>query len=118
MIPSSLAMEGADAAERIAYQLISMPMDSPRARAFWAIVGCLVADAAAQPTQWNYKVPYFHQELCERSRWDDPEFMRPSLNTFYRVPLGSHSAYGDMTVEVLQSMVALGDLDPADLENR
>jgi len=46
-------------------------------------VGAIVADAAAQPTHWNYKVTYYHDQLRMMHRWDSPEFACPSLNAYY-----------------------------------
>eukprot|EP00931_Biecheleriopsis_adriatica_P089827 TRINITY_DN63902_c0_g1_i1.p1 TRINITY_DN63902_c0_g1~~TRINITY_DN63902_c0_g1_i1.p1 ORF type:complete len:472 (-),score=69.54 TRINITY_DN63902_c0_g1_i1:581-1996(-) len=118
MIASSLALQGEDALRITVAAVTGLPPNSSRSRAFWAIVGCLVADAAAQPTQWNYKVPYFHETLRSRDRWEAPEFVKPSLNAWYQVPLGSFSAYGDMTLEVLKSLVDSHRLHPDDIERR
>jgi len=118
IVSSSLAMTGGVAGMRLASHLGKLPPGSPQVRAFWAIVGSLVADAAAQPTQWNYNVPEFQEQLQSQGKWDEPEFARPSLNGWYKVPVGSYSGYGDMSMEVLQSLVTCGSLCPEDLEKR
>lgn len=87
-------------------------------RAFWAVLGCLVADAAAQPTHWNYKPTYFEDALRRRNRWENPEFLRPSLNVYYHVPMGCNSCYGDQALQVLKSIVECGGVDPSALEQR
>jgi hypothetical protein len=115
---TSLAATGVDAKTRVGGLLDGIPPNSPEARAFWAIVGCLVADAAAQPTHWNYKISYFHESLRNRNRWDAPEFLRPSLNTYYHLPMGSNSCYGDQAREVLLSLAERAALDPHALERR
>lgn len=89
-----------------------VPQHGPALRAFWTVVGCLIGDAAAQPTHWNYKQSYFHEELRKRDRFDNPEFLRPSLNTYYHLPMGAQSCYGDQALEVLKSIVERGGLDP------
>jgi ADP-ribosylglycohydrolase len=116
--PTSLMMEGVDVSSRILQAVAGIPENTPRWRAFWAIIGALVADAAAQPTHWNYKVTYYQAELKARGRWDEPEFMRESMNAFYRVPLGCHTNYGDQAIEQLRSLVDKGGFDPVDTENR
>jgi len=75
-----------------------------------------VADAAAQPTHWNYKVTYYHAALRDRGCWEAPEFTSPSMNAYYHVPLGSHSCFGDQAATVLRSLVRCGGrVDPNDL---
>jgi hypothetical protein len=57
-------------------------------RALGAILGCFAADAAAQPAHWNYAQTLYQQQLRQLGVWEEPEFMRPSLNAFYRIPCG------------------------------
>ncbi|CAD7966733.1 unnamed protein product [Amoebophrya sp. A120] len=84
-------------------------------RAFYAIVGLLTADAAAQPTHWNYKVTYYHRNLKDLNRFETPEFLCPSQNQYYEVPCGSNSCFGDQAFVILESMARCGKLEVDDL---
>jgi hypothetical protein len=118
-VKTSLRAQGLDAASEVAAAVAQLRPDTPEYRAFWAVVGSLVADAAAQPTHWNYKVTYYHSALKEMGAWDCPEFLTPSINTYYRVPVGSHSCFGDQAATVLRSLVhSGGTVDIDDLTNR
>lgn len=115
-VTSSLTATGIDAERAIADAITGLEPGSPTSRAFWAVVGGLVADAAAQPTHWNYKVTYYQDSLKQAHRWDTPEFLTPSHNAYYRVPCGSHSCFGDQAAVVLQSLVEKGGrVDVSDL---
>mmetsp|Transcript_86529 Transcript_86529/g.253289 ORF Transcript_86529/g.253289 Transcript_86529/m.253289 type:complete len:428 (-) Transcript_86529:698-1981(-) len=115
-VSSSLAATGGDAAAAVAAAVARFEPDSPEYRAFWAIIGLLVADAASQPTHWNYKVTYYHAALKERGCWEAPEFTSPSMNAYYHVPLGSQSCFGDQAATVLRSLVRCGGrVDTTDL---
>eukprot|EP00747_Dinoflagellata_sp_TGD_P183904 gnl/TRDRNA2_/TRDRNA2_39110_c0_seq2.p1 gnl/TRDRNA2_/TRDRNA2_39110_c0~~gnl/TRDRNA2_/TRDRNA2_39110_c0_seq2.p1 ORF type:complete len:422 (+),score=70.71 gnl/TRDRNA2_/TRDRNA2_39110_c0_seq2:75-1340(+) len=107
-VATSLTATGVDAAAAIEELIGGLEPGSPTSRAFWAVVGCLTADAAAQPTHWNYKVTYYQDHLKQANRWETPEFITPSLNAYYRVPCGSHSCFGDQARVVLSSLVASG----------
>ena len=107
-VATSLESTGADAAAAVAKAVDGLEPGSPASRAFWCVVGALVADAAAQPTHWNYKVTYYQDALRQAHRWDAPEFLTPSMNAYYRVPCGSHSCFGDQAAVVLQSLVECG----------
>merc|ERR1712054_328421 len=72
---------------------------------------------AAQPTHWNYKQSYFHDTLQKRDHFQTPEFLRPSLNTYYNLPMGSQSCYGDQAVEVLHSLVECKGVHPYHMVN-
>jgi len=51
--------------------LARLPQGDPAAvRAFWAVVGASVADAAATQSHWNYKIEPFHATLKERGTYD------------------------------------------------
>jgi len=115
---TSFAAQGLDVKTRLATVLQGLEPNSVETRAFWAIVGCLVADAAAQPTHWNYKLTYFHEDLKSHGRWSTPEFLRPSLNTYYHLQMGCNSCYGDQAKEVLYSLNDCRGLDPHRLEMR
>lgn len=114
-VTSSMAARGLDAAAEVREAVAGFAEGSPEYRAFWAVVGTLVADAAAQPTHWNYKVTYYHEALRSLGRWEEPEFVVPSLNAYYRVPLGSQSCFGDQAACVLRSLVRCGGVDPHDV---
>jgi hypothetical protein len=65
---------GAAAAVRLA--LARLPGGDPAAaRAFWAVVGACVADAAATQAHWNYKLEPFHAALKERGAYEVGAFM-------------------------------------------
>lgn len=115
---TSLAAEGVDAKTYVNNVLTGIRPGSLEARAFWSVVGCLLGDAAAQPTHWNYKISYFHADLQDRGRWETPEFLRPSMNTYYHIPMGANSCYGDQAREVLFSLAERSSLEPDALENR
>jgi len=117
-VPSSLKAQEIDASILIAAAVEGLTPGSVKWRAFWAVLGSLVADAAAQPTHWNYKISYFHDELRKRGHWEAPEFMKPSMNDFYKVPIGSYSCYGDQSFVVLESLLARQKVDPLDIKNR
>jgi len=115
---TSFAAQGLDARSGVDALLQGLAPNSAERRAFWAIVGCLVGDAAAQPTHWNYKPTYFHEDLRRHGRWSNPEFLRPSLNTYYHLPMGCNSCYGDQAKEVLYSLTECQGLNPAAVEAR
>ena len=116
-VSSSLDATGEDASAAVASAIAGLEPGTAASRAlFWAVVGSLVADAASQPTHWNYKVTYYQDALRQAHRWDNPEFITPSLNAYYRVPCGSHSCFGDQAATVLESLVACGGkVDPSHL---
>lgn len=116
-VKTSLRATGCDVAEAIAAVSQWHP-GTPEYRAFWAVVGMLVADAAAQPTHWNYKVTYYQDALRDAGRWETPEFITPSMNAYYHVPVGSHSCFGDQAVTVLKSLVHSGGVEMSDLIKR
>lgn len=86
-------------------------------KAWAAIVGGLVADAAAVPCHWQYD----KEKLTAMVGADDPAFYggRPQPNPFYEVAVGSNSCYGDQ-VAVLVSCMARSspDVDAADVAAR
>lgn len=101
-VSSSLDATGEDASAAVASAIAGLEPGTAASRAFWAVVGSLVADAASQPTHWNYKVTYYQDALRQAHRWDNPEFITPSLNAYYRVPCGSHSCFGDQAQQQQQ----------------
>lgn len=85
-----------------------------QSRRIAAVVGALVADAAAQPIHWNYKVEKLDAMLKEA---DEVAFWEPSANPFYKLPLGSQSCYGDQSFVILKSLVENGGLNMEHLKN-
>eukprot|EP00656_Telonema_subtile_P002975 TRINITY_DN11371_c0_g1_i1.p1 TRINITY_DN11371_c0_g1~~TRINITY_DN11371_c0_g1_i1.p1 ORF type:complete len:302 (-),score=86.31 TRINITY_DN11371_c0_g1_i1:516-1421(-) len=84
-------------------------------RAAAAVLGGLVADAAAQTTHWRYDVPAFHEALQQAEALEAPEFAWPALNTSYSLPRGAFSCYGDQAMTILESLVATqGQFSPED----
>jgi hypothetical protein len=114
-VTTSFAASGQSVADSVAEAIQGLQPDSSKWRAFWAVVGVIVADAAAQPTHWNYKVTYYHEQLHKMHRWDNPEFICPSLNAYYQVPCGSNSCFGDQAFVVLESLTRCGAVNIDDL---
>jgi len=114
-VTTSIAGCGQTVDEVVKAAIDGLKPDSAEWRAFWAVVGLIVADAAAQPTHWNYKVTYYHDQLKVLNRWENPEFVCPSLNAYYQVPCGSNSCFGDQAVVVLESLVRCGAVSTDDL---
>lgn len=81
-----------------------------------AILGCLVADAAAQPLHWIYDVPKIN-EIIERSG-NQPEFHFPSHNPYYCIETGKSSCYGDQCFVLLESLAHCNGLNVDDLKQR
>ena len=89
---------------------------SQSARAFASIVGFFAADAAATSSHWNYELGPFADALRSVDTYQTPEFVSPTLNPFYAVPLGYRSCYGDQAFVLLSHLVANGgELDPETL---
>ncbi|CAD7950397.1 unnamed protein product [Amoebophrya sp. A25] len=99
----------ARAAQILQEQIAVQGLSQVQQRAFWAVVGLLTADAAAQPTHWNYKISYYHQYLKGIHRFDNPEFLCPTQNQYYEVPCGSNSCFGDQAWVVLETLVRTCD---------
>lgn len=89
-------------------------MSSVDDRKVAAVVGALVADAAAQPLHWNYK-----QEKLESliEGLDEIAFRQESANPFYCIETGKQSCYGDQTYCILKSLVENSGLDIKALQN-
>ena len=73
-----------------------------RRRASAAFMGAAVGDAAAQTSHWNYDRGSFHDALHEAGRYEDPAFF--VRNSFYAVPIGGMSCYGDQMMEVARHL--------------
>lgn len=78
-----------------------------------AVVGALVADAAAQPLHWNYKLDRLNSVIGDA---EEIAFWEPSANPFYLRPTGSHSCYGDQSFVILKSLVENKGLDVKSLQ--
>lgn len=73
-----------------------------------AIIGCIVGDAAAQPSHWIYDEAALR--TANAGRESTPEF-GPPRGVFYRQEEGDLSAYGDQAYLVLKSIASHGKLD-------
>jgi len=94
-----------------------MATASLASRARGAVVGCLVADAAAVPCHWCYDPTKLAEHLKAAKR--GPAFCDPPGNVFYTPPPGGFSCYGDQTMALLESLVACeGKLDVEDYCSR
>ena len=60
----------------------------------------------------------YQQELKNMGKWDECEFMNPSLNAFYRIPCGMNSCYCDQAFVIMESLAAEGCVDPDDIDER
>ncbi|XP_064597453.1 crystallin J1A-like [Liolophura sinensis] len=80
-----------------------------------AVVGCAVADAAAQPLHWNYRKEKLDALLEGK---EEIEFWEPSQNPFYCIPTGRHSCYGDQAQAILESLVECKGVNVEDLTKR
>lgn len=78
-----------------------------------AVVGALVADAAAQPLHWIYDENKLKGIIGGK---EEVEFWEPSQNPFYRIPLGRHTCYGDQAYVILKSLVDKKGVDCEDLK--
>ncbi|XP_003729312.1 crystallin J1A [Strongylocentrotus purpuratus] len=86
-------------------------MATVKERAAAAVIGCLCADAAAQPIHWIYNLGKLEAIL---SALEYPEFRFPSANPYYRIDTGKNTCYGDQTRAVLESLVRSKGLDVKD----
>ncbi|XP_063424503.1 crystallin J1A-like [Mytilus trossulus] len=78
-----------------------------------AVVGALIADAAAQPLHWNYNIDKLNTIIGDEK---EIAFWEPSANPFYCRPRGSHSCYGDQSYVILKSLVTNNGLDVPSLQ--
>ncbi|XP_019643438.1 PREDICTED: crystallin J1A-like [Branchiostoma belcheri] len=90
------------------------PAQEVSARAVAAVVGALVADAAAQGLHWVYDL----EKLDAAVGGKDPEFHSPSACPFYTTDTGTNTAYGDQTFVLLESLAQCKGLDVSDLQQR
>ena len=54
-----------------------------------------------QPIHWNYKEDRLTEVLKDH---ENPEFIAPSHNPFYRIETGKQTCYGDQAFAVLKSL--------------
>ena len=86
-------------------------------RARGAVVGGLVADAAAVPCHWCYDPTKLAEHIKAARR--GPAFCDPPGNVFYTPSPGGFSCYGEQTMALLESLVACeGKLNVEDYASR
>ncbi|XP_011402420.2 PREDICTED: crystallin J1A-like isoform X2 [Amphimedon queenslandica] len=73
-----------------------------KGRAVAAVLGAIVANAASQPLHWIYNDMTMASVLS--SNPEEPEFMTPSHNPYYRIETGLQSNYGDEMLVTLRSI--------------
>ncbi|XP_076436592.1 crystallin J1A-like [Babylonia areolata] len=78
-----------------------------------AVVGALVADAAAQPLHWIYDESKLKGIIGDK---EEVEFWEPSQNPFYRIPVGRPTCYGNQAYVILRSLVDKRGVDCEDLK--
>eukprot|EP01050_Picozoa_sp_SAG11_P017475 SAG11_NODE_2525_length_3255_cov_1.657795_4_plen_128_part_00 len=71
-------------------------------------MGTLVADAAVQPCHWVYNTAELRAKLEAQGALAEPEFLAPSINSFYCVPTGRQTCYGDHVWALLQHLTSTG----------
>lgn len=96
-----MATEDKSRVDELLKQAHSLPVDKQRRIA--AILGAVVADAAAQPLHWVYDPVTMRRAVADV---EYPEFLPNSVNPFYDLPAGNQSPYGDECVMMLESLVA------------
>lgn len=80
-----------------------------RSRALSAVLGALLADAAACGVQWVYDTPHLAQ-LAATSSSGHLDFFDPPQCPFFDYPPGSPSPYGQQTLVLRRSLAAAGGL--------
>lgn len=87
------------------------------ARARGAVLGSLVADAAAVPVHWCYDPAKLADHLKQAK--SGPAFCDPPGNVFYTTARGGFSCYGEQSMALLESLVEChGKLDAEDFAKR
>lgn len=76
-------------------------MASIAQRGVGAIVGTLVADAASAPLHWIYDTEKMRTILEENP---SPAFLPKSYGTFYSIPTGRNTCYGEQMFTLLKSI--------------
>lgn len=86
-------------------------MPSLQQRQRGALLGAVVADAAARPLHWIYQAETLAALLTEH---EPPEFWPTNQSPFYSLPTGSISAYADTSLLMLRTLAETdGEWDPA-----
>eukprot|EP00731_Ephydatia_muelleri_P038458 Em0769g2a len=90
----------------------ALPKDKQRRVA--AILGAVIADAAAQPVHWVYDEDALKEALKGHAQ---PEFLPQSVNPYYRLATGRQSFYGEHLIILLRSLVACKGVDTTHLSD-
>ena len=77
-------------------------LDEKKQRKVAAILGAVVADAAARPLHWVYDNKEL-QSYIEQV-WETPEFLPENKSPFYSLPTGENSCYWDVTEASLTAL--------------
>jgi len=78
--------------------------DAPAERAEAAVLGAMVADAAAMPLHWLYDPDDIRRLLQAAGREGQPEFFPVPSSPFYKAAVGTQSPYGNQTLVLLRSL--------------
>eukprot|EP00731_Ephydatia_muelleri_P017274 Em0010g372a len=89
-------------------------LSKDKQRRVGAIIGAVIADAAAQPTHWVYDDNALKEALKDHAQ---PEFLPQSVNPFYRLETGNQSFYGEHLVLLLRSLVECKGVDTTHLRD-
>ncbi|OWF44538.1 crystallin J1A-like [Mizuhopecten yessoensis] len=79
-----------------------------------AVLGAVVADAAAQPLHWIYDLNKLDNLIGQA---EDIAFWEPSANPYYCIQTGRQSGYGDQAFVILKSLVENKGLDIQSLKD-
>lgn len=114
---SSLAAQGLDVTTELGHACAGLAPGSVGARAFAAVMGLLRRRCGRDTVPLELRAP-FAAALRAAGSLDTPEFVSPTLNAFYSVPLGNRSCYGDQAFVLMQHLVAHGGvLEPSELSH-
>ncbi|XP_033731119.1 crystallin J1A-like [Pecten maximus] len=94
--------------------MCSVDKGSLNGRRAAAVLGAVVADAAAQPLHWIYDTNKLDNLI---SQTENIAFWKPSANPFYCIPTGRQSGYGDQAYVILKSLVENEGLDVRSLKD-
>merc|ERR1712224_276012 len=71
-----------------------------------AILGAMVADAAAMPLHWIYDPDTIESLLKAEHLEGRPEFFPKPSSPFYKAAVGTQSPYGNQTLVLLRALAA------------
>lgn len=77
-----------------------------------AVIGSLVADAAAVGSHWIYDQQVLDKKVADAGGQESAPFIDPPINPVYHVASGSNSCYGDQARALLR---VLADAGPCDI---